>query len=174
MLSQNQGRDLLVQSLRKKYLKPGKPQFPGRPRLTQTTASESGKSGETTAGIDEQLIMEKTGHHSLEGVRSYKRTNSEQQENLSDILSLNKKPHMESVPLQQKSAPSSFTGPGEIENQNFNSAYGSLAALPVHPVTFPPSQVQNLNSQQMTLKPENLKNMFTFNNCSDVNIHVHF
>ena len=44
------------------------------------------------AGIDKQLIMEKTGHHSLEGVRSYKRTNSEQHETLSDILSLNKKP----------------------------------------------------------------------------------
>ena len=36
-------------------------------------------------GVDEQLIMEKTGHRSLEGVRSYKRTNMEQQENLSDI-----------------------------------------------------------------------------------------
>ena len=26
------------------------------------------------AGVDEQLIMETTGHRSLEGVRSYKRT----------------------------------------------------------------------------------------------------
>ena len=39
--------------------------------------------------------MEKTGHHSLEGVHSYKRTNSEQRENLSDILSLNIKSHVE-------------------------------------------------------------------------------
>lgn len=44
------------------------------------------------AGVDEQLIMERTGHHSVDGVRSYKRTNQEQQENLSDILSLAKKP----------------------------------------------------------------------------------
>ena len=36
--------------------------------------------------------MEKTGHRSLEGVRSYKRTNMEQQENLSDILSATKRP----------------------------------------------------------------------------------
>ena len=43
------------------------------------------------SGIDKQLIMEKTGHTSLEGVRSYKRTSMEQQENMSDILSLNKK-----------------------------------------------------------------------------------
>ena len=42
------------------------------------------------AGVDEQLIMEKTGHRSLEGVRSYKRTSSVQQENMSDILSLKK------------------------------------------------------------------------------------
>ena len=44
------------------------------------------------AGVDEQLIMERTGHHGVDGVRSYKRTNQEQQENLSDILSLAKKP----------------------------------------------------------------------------------
>ena len=37
-------------------------------------------------GVDEQLIMEKTGHQSLEGVRSYKRTSSTQQQHLSDIL----------------------------------------------------------------------------------------
>lgn len=43
------------------------------------------------AGVDEQLIMEKTGHRSLEGVRTYKRTNTEQQEGISDILSLTKK-----------------------------------------------------------------------------------
>ena len=44
------------------------------------------------AGVDEQLIMERTGHHSIDGVRNYKRTNAEQQENLSDILSLSKRP----------------------------------------------------------------------------------
>ena len=52
------------------------------------------------AGVDEQLIMEPTGHHSVDGVRSYKRTNQDQQENLSDILSLAKKPKS-SLPLVQ-------------------------------------------------------------------------
>ena len=37
-------------------------------------------------GVDEQLIMERTGHHSLEGIRSYKRTSDEQIMVLSDIL----------------------------------------------------------------------------------------
>ena len=44
------------------------------------------------AGVDEQLIMERTGHHGVDGVHSYKRTNQEQQENLSDVLLLAKKP----------------------------------------------------------------------------------
>ena len=48
------------------------------------------------AGVDEQLIMDKTGHRSLEGVRSYKRTNMEQQENMSDILPATKRPAIQS------------------------------------------------------------------------------
>ena len=38
------------------------------------------------ASIDEQLIMERTGHRSLEGVREYKRTSDNQKEQLSDLL----------------------------------------------------------------------------------------
>ena len=30
------------------------------------------------SGVDEQLIMERTGHRSLDGVRSYKRTSRKQ------------------------------------------------------------------------------------------------
>ena len=40
------------------------------------------------AGVDEQLIMERTGHRSLDGVRSYKRTSDEQRVALSDIVNL--------------------------------------------------------------------------------------
>ncbi len=40
-------------------------------------------------GVEEQTVMEQTGHRSLEGVRSYKRTTSQQQQVLSDILSSN-------------------------------------------------------------------------------------
>ena len=36
------------------------------------------------SGVDEQQVMERTGHRSLEGVRSYKRTLEEQREALSD------------------------------------------------------------------------------------------
>ena len=37
-------------------------------------------------GIDEQLIMERTGHKSIDGVRSYKRTNEEQLVEISKVL----------------------------------------------------------------------------------------
>ena len=36
--------------------------------------------------LDEQLVMERSGHHSTEGVRSYKRTSDEQRRALSDIF----------------------------------------------------------------------------------------
>ena len=39
------------------------------------------------AGLDEQLVMERTGHRSSEGVRSYKRTSEQQAEDdVSDVL----------------------------------------------------------------------------------------
>ena len=43
------------------------------------------------AGVDEQIIMETTGHRSLDGVRSYKRTSAQQKESISDILSSTKR-----------------------------------------------------------------------------------
>ena len=39
------------------------------------------------SGIEEQQIMERTGHRSTEAVRSYKRSSKNQQEKVSDILS---------------------------------------------------------------------------------------
>ena len=38
------------------------------------------------SGVDEQRVMERTGHRSLEGVRSYKRTSDSQRQALSDNL----------------------------------------------------------------------------------------
>ena len=71
--------------------------------LNQTVArlcSEAGMGGYRTnhslrataatrlyqVGVDEQLIMERTGHCSLEGVRSYKHTSESQKEAVSDLL----------------------------------------------------------------------------------------
>ena len=49
--------------------------------LRATTATRLYQSG-----VDEQLVMEHTGHRSLDSVRHYKRTSDEQCEALSDIL----------------------------------------------------------------------------------------
>ena len=38
------------------------------------------------SGAAEQLIMERTGHHSLDGVHAYKRTSDEQQKSVSNVL----------------------------------------------------------------------------------------
>ena len=38
------------------------------------------------AGVEEKLVMERSGHRSVEGVRSYKRTSDDQRRALSDIL----------------------------------------------------------------------------------------
>ena len=42
-------------------------------------------------GVDKQLIMERTGHHSIDGVRNYKRTATEQVVEISEILNNTKK-----------------------------------------------------------------------------------
>ena len=51
-------------------------------------------------GINEQLIMERTGHRSLEGIRSYKRTDEQQQIAVSNVLQQNA-PGLEAQNAQQ-------------------------------------------------------------------------
>ena len=102
------------------------------------------------AGVDEQLIMEKTGHHSLEGIRSYKRTSSEQQEAVSDILALKKK-----KPCLVYD---------ENQNTELEQPHNSLT---------PAVQTLQQHNQSVTINPDNLKNMFTLNNCTGIDIHFH-
>ena len=98
------------------------------------------------AGVDEQLIMEKTGHRSLEGVRSYKRTNMEQQENLSDILSATKRPAIQSLSASDSS----------------DTACQSILKT---------KSIQL--SKEITIKTqETLKHMLTLKNCNNVSIQV--
>ena len=74
------------------------------------------------AGVDEQLVMERTGHHSLEGIRNYQRTSIKQCETISDVLNCKKicvdydKVHRPSVSL---SSPS-------YANINFQSCGGTI------------------------------------------------
>ena len=98
------------------------------------------------AGVDEQLIMEKTGHKSLEGLRIYKRTNMEQHENLSDIMSATKRPAIQSW----SASVSSDTACQSI----FKTKSTQL-------------------SKEITIKTqETFKHMITLKNCNNVSIQV--
>ena len=46
--------------------------------------------------------METTGHKSTDGVRSYKRTSTQQKESVSDILSLAKQPKLAELDVPQR------------------------------------------------------------------------
>ena len=59
-------------------------------------------------GIDEQLIMERTGHRRLDGVRSYKRTNEDQKIDISRTL-------------QKSTSTATKTSTEEIENTCYKS-----------------------------------------------------
>ena len=60
----------------------GIPGFRTNHSLRATTATRLHQSG----CVEEQEIMQRTGHRSTEAVRSYKRTSREQLEQVSDVL----------------------------------------------------------------------------------------
>ncbi len=80
--------------------------------LRATTATRLYQSG-----VDEQVVMERTGHRSLEGVRSYKRTSDSQREAVSDILN-RKKPCLENTAVDCQSSSGSA-----IQAQNTANAH---------------------------------------------------
>ena len=94
------------------------------------------------SGVDEQLVMERTGHRSLEGVRSYKRTSEAQREVLSDILNRPKRPR---------------------------TSNAELALQPPHPVT--PTQYISAETQSHHLLHGLSLPSATFNNCN-INFYI--
>jgi len=89
------------------------------------------------AGVDEQLIMDGTGHRSLDGVRSYKRTSKEQLEVVSDIANLSAPEPKKQKTLNPHTVPYSHgtqqmgVAPAQISLQNcsnitFNITYGQV------------------------------------------------
>lgn len=97
-----------------------------------------------SSGVDEQLVMERTGHRSLEGVRSYKRTSAEQREAVSDILSNAKKQCTEPT----------------------------LPVPPLHETSNTTNNLVSSDSSCSISLPSYLasKTGFTFNSCNTVNI----
>ncbi len=60
-------------------------------RKTNHSLRATGASELLQAGVPEKIIKERTGHHSLEALRTYERTTTEQHQAISDILSAEKK-----------------------------------------------------------------------------------
>ncbi len=56
-------------------------------RKTNHSLRATGASELLQAGVPEKIIKEQTGHHSLEALRTYERTTTEQHQAISDILS---------------------------------------------------------------------------------------
>ena len=103
------------------------------------------------AGVDEQLIMETTGHRSLEGVRSYKRTSEDQKEVLSDIL--NTRPSVQTPPFTINAVAK------QVNNRSSSSESSSYGQVEI-------SMQQNIcSTSQITAPPT-----FNFHSCT-VNIN---
>lgn len=149
------------------------------------------------SGIDEQLVMERTGHRSLPGVRSYKRTSSHQKEALSDIL--NKIPKF----TNDASSGPSTTGLSTSEPTPSISlpSIASLATKPTTAIsnlstiqssskspaksmsipetdtilptsTFVPNSLTNLTATNIQTK-NSVPGTYVFNSCSSITFHIH-
>ena len=109
------------------------------------------------AGIDEQLIMERTGHHSTDGIRTYKRSSAEQQKAISDILSRSKKPKVAAT---------------KHDHDETSLVRATTSLDTQDTVQYGVEQTQSCSVTQLLFRPENLQRMFTFNTCSAININV--
>ena len=74
------------------------------------------------SGVDEQPVMERTGHRSIDGVRSYKRTSESQKEALSDILNRKAPRIQDSNPVVHSVQPTSLSHSLPVPTQNIIQA----------------------------------------------------
>ena len=122
------------------------------------------------ANIDEQLIMEQTSHHSLEGVREYKRTSDNQKEQLSDLLNSQSK---ENVTPTDSSKPGQLARLPPFALQLDNPQAVSVPTLPTSAVAAQnshPFQFSSTLSMYQNIMPP----IFNFNFCTvTINYHTH-
>ena len=108
-----------------------------------------------SSGTDEQLIMERTGHRSTDGVRPYKRTSEEQQIAILDILNRSKKPRSE----QQQLLPSTQ------DSTQLSSQHATL---------FPHSGLTTQSSAFTKTQCNTMPGTFQFNHCGSVTINLNY
>ncbi len=117
-------------------------------------------------GVDEQMVMERTGHRSLEGVRSYKRTTSQQQQVLSDILSSNiperttNQQQLQMLPHHQQLHDASSTHPSNSLEQQQPTFCSETAS----------TNISHLSNTKNSLPGHS----FSFNSCSSVTFNINY
>ena len=128
-----------------------------------------------SAGADEQLIMERTGHRSVDGVRSYKRTSDHQQEEMLDILSLASLPQLSAQQSNSVPLPPPTLEPSSFATLPLQPTASPAAVAPTttctetclpHPP--PPPHVQCANAQY---NMSSMPGVFSFNSGSSVVIN---
>ena len=125
------------------------------------------------SGVDEQLVMEWSGHCSVEGIRSYKRTSREQQENVSDLLNGKK--------LCMDVARTDSTLPCPLTQRDTNSFQNPLMMLPFTSTSKPlPPLVSmpgmqtlttNICAPQSSTVSTDHTGAFYFHSCSNITIN---
>ncbi len=104
------------------------------------------------AGVDEQQVMEVTGHRSLDGVRAYKHTSKKQKEAVSDILNC--------VPSQTTSAC------GSTYNSSINIDVSDSSALVTAATSGYSCGANSMNTLQSSSTTFTSPFTFNFQSCS--------
>ena len=119
-----------------------------------------------SAGTDEQLIMERTGHRSIDGVRSYKRASDTQHQDISNILNRSKKCKIQSEVRSVAPVSSASLLPS---NNTSQSSYESAPLQSEPPACITVDQPHCNVSNSISSIP----GTFMFNSCQSVVINIH-
>ena len=133
-------------------------------------------------GIDEQLIMERTGHKNLDGVRAYKRTSERQQEMLSSVLNGGGCfPPTKNIKADHAPLPASKNTTIEIPDSSHDTT-SEVIVLPDSPQVkeiAPPDQSQGTGreierSDANACKENMSPPMVNFSGCNSITVNYYF
>ena len=121
------------------------------------------------AGVDEQQVMERTGHRSLDGVRSYKHTSMQQKQVLPDLLYCQGTTPSSSSPVQVAHPHAAMLA--KTTQLSGSESISHHLPLPITPSSQCPVQVNSTDTLQSLSMTCTSSSMFSFQNCS-VTINV--
>ena len=151
------GHNTLAKTVSRLCKDGGIPGYKTNHSLRVTTATRLFQSG-----IEEQLIMDHTGHRSIDGVRKYKRISTEQKLTTSAVLNSATNGEEISAPLTKKHK--TLDDPSSISTAKKSNISGILSNAQV---SFGNSQDSGPNNTSV-----NVPNI-TFNSCSKVTVNYY-